>query len=277
MTSGPDAPWAAELITSAGNAVVKRIRHLATRRAREAEQATLVEGIQPVRQAAEAGFTIDTLVVAPGLLHSASARAFVDERHRAGVRVAALSDELFTRVSGRDRPAGLAAIVATRATAPAELVLGDRPVVVALERIGNPGNLGTVLRTADATGAAAVALVGPTVDPWDPAVIKASMGAVFAVPTVRFESVDDLLRWAADGELTVVTTAGRAPQPLWQTRFGDRLVLLLGGEGPGLSDQTLARGRLQVGIPMVGTAESLNVGVAAGVLLYEVWRQRTEL
>jgi tRNA G18 (ribose-2'-O)-methylase SpoU len=104
--------------------------------------------------------------------------------------------------------------------------------------------------------------------------VKASMGAVFNVPAVRLDDEAALYAWARPRGVAVATTAGRAPQPMWRTALPDRLVILLGSEGDGLDDEALGRGDLQLAIPMTGRAESLNVAVAAGVLLYEAWRQR---
>lgn len=264
-----------ELITSAGNPLVKRIRRLQQRRHRRTESATVVHGIQPVRQADEAGIRFETLVVAPDLLRAESARRFVAERESAGVPVAWLSAELFTRLSDRDGPTGLAAVITTGETDPVALPDPPGPATwLAIEHLGNPGNLGTVLRTADATGTAGLLLVGPTADLWDPVTIRASMGAVFSVPTARLDDTTELRAWAHDRSAAVVTTAARAPQSLWQAEFPERVVVLFGSEQQGLDDDTLATGDLAVSIPMTGTAESLNLAQAATVLLYEVWRQR---
>ena len=262
------------LITSADNPTVKRIRSLADRRHRRAESAAVVHGIQPVRQAAEAGFAIDTLVVAPDLLRSESAISFVAAQQDVGVRVTRLSADLFTRLSDREHPSGLAAIVRTRDLGPGDLTSGPAAAFVALHRLGNPGNLGTIVRTADAAGADGVLLVGPTADQWDPKAVKASMGAIFSTPVVRLPDEAALFDWAHQEDLRVITTAARAARQMWEISFPSRHVLLLGAEGDGLDDQTLAHGDLQVSIPMTGTAESLNVAVAAGVLLYEAARQR---
>ncbi len=263
-----------ELISSAGNQLVKRMRRLGQRKHRRAEDACVVEGIQPVRQAHEAGWRIDTLVVAPELLRAESAQAFVADAEESGTPVARLTGELFTRLSGRDGPTGLAAIVET-SVRPEVPTAGATQTWVAVERLGNPGNLGTILRTADATGAAGVILVGPTADPWDPATIKASMGAVFAVPIVTLDDLTALRDWAEGRDAQLVTTAARAEHSLWQVTFADRVVLLLGSEQEGLDNRTLGGGDLSVSIPMTGTAESLNLAQAATVLLYEVWRQRS--
>src|SRR5262249_19893307 len=152
----------ADLITSSANPVVKRMRLLAERRHRRREGAFVVQGIQPVWQAVEAGGGIEELVVAAGVVGRSSGARGVAGRVAAqkagGVRVARLSDELFGRLSEREGPPGLAAIVRGRVMALGELQAGPRSVFVALHEVGNPGNLGTIIRTANAAGACGVVL-----------------------------------------------------------------------------------------------------------------------
>ena len=266
-----------ELITSGANPVVKRVRLLADRKHRRRAGAFVVEGTQLVWQAVEAGADVEILLVAPGLLgRSAAARrltAMIAGQEERGVRVARLSDEVFTRISGREGPSGLAAIVRRRLAGLAGLAAGPAAVFVALHSIGNPGNLGTIIRTANAAGAAGVVLVGQTTDPFDPAAVKASMGALFTLPVAHAATPAEFFGWAAAVGVTVVTTSARAGQSFWDASYPRPLALLLGAEGAGLPSEVLARGDRQVQIPMSGTAESLNLAVAAGLLLYEVNRQ----
>jgi TrmH family RNA methyltransferase len=265
-----------DLITSSANPVVKRMRLLADRRHRRREGAFVVQGIQPVWQAVEAGAAIETLIVAPGLLgrSSAARRAMemVTGQEAGGVRVARLSDELMRRLSDREGPSGLAAIVRARVRTLAELPAGPRSVFAALHEIGNPGNLGTIIRTANAAGAAGVVLVGQTTDPFDPVAVKASMGALFALPVAQAGEAGEFFSWAAGHGVTVITTSARAAASFWDASYPRPLALLLGAEGAGLPEEVLARGDAAVRIPMVGTAESLNLAVAAGLLLYEAQR-----
>lgn len=271
----------AELITSSANPVVKRVRLLAERRHRRREGAFVVQGIQPVWQAVEAGASIETLIVAPGLLgRSAAARritAMVAEQEASGVRVTRVSDELFGRLSDREGPPGLAAIVRGRVAGLADLPAGPGSVFVALHEIGNPGNLGTIIRTANAAGVAGVVLVGQTTDPFDPVAVKASMGALFGLPVAQAGEPGEFFAWAAGHGITVVTTSARAPAGFWAASYPRPLALLLGAEGTGLPAEVLARGDIQVRIPMAGTAESLNLAVAAALLLYEAMRQAGDL
>lgn len=257
-----------ELITSAANPLVKRIRALADRKHRRREGAFVVEGIQPVWRAVEAGWDIDTLLVVPERL-AESARAMVDEQRARGIRVVELGAELSGRLTDRDRPPGLFAVVRSRNTALDELPVPPDAVFVALHGVANPGNLGTVVRTADAAGAAGVILVGDTADPFAPAAVKASMGSLFATPIAAAADAEELFGWARARAVDVLATSGYAEPAHWELNYSPPLVVLLGNEGEGLPADLLARAARTVRIPMVGTAESLNLAVAAALVLYE--------
>lgn len=271
----------AEVISSAANPLIRRVRLLADRRHRRREGAFVVQGIQPVWQAVEAGADIETLIVAPGLLRPAAARAMVARQEERGVRVARVTPDLFTRIADREGPAGLAAIVRARLAALTELTAAAGSVYIALHEVGNPGNLGTIIRTASAAGVSGVILIGAATDPYDPAAVKASMGALFDVPVAYATTAAEFLAWAAGQRVRVAAATARAENSLWAADLTPPLALLLGSEGDGLPDDVLERagpagGGLHVRIPMTGTAESLNLAVAAGILLYEV-RRRTGL
>jgi len=270
----------AEVISSAANPLIKRVRLLADRKHRRREGAFVVQGIQPVWQAVEAGADIETLIVAPDLLRPPAATAMVFDQEQQGLPVARVSADLFTRIADRDGPAGLAAIVRARPVPLAGLTATAGSVFTALYRVGNPGNLGTIIRTASAAGAAGVILIGPAADPYDPAAVKASMGALFDVPVATAATEAEFLAWAADQRVAVLAAALGGERTLWEAEFAPPLAILLGSEGEGLPASLLDRidpaAGQRVRIPMTGTAESLNLAVAAGILLYEV-RRRTGL
>ncbi len=261
-----------DLITSGANPLVKRIRALSERKHRRREGAFFVEGLQPVWQAVEAGAPIERFVVAPELLTSEPARRLIAEQEARGIPVARVAAALFASLSDREGPTGLGAIVRAQTSRLDDLPVRPDAPLVALHEIGNPGNLGTIIRTADAAGAGGIILLGETTDPFAPAAVKASMGALFAVPIAHVAEPDQFFTWAAARGVAVVATSARAPTPHWSARYPRPLALLLGSEGAGLPADLLARGDLHVRIPMAGTARSLNLAVATGVLLYEIRR-----
>lgn len=265
-----------EIITSAANPLVKRMRLLAERKHRRREGAFVVEGIQPVWRAVEAGWQIETLIVAPELLGSSPALTMVAEQEANGVRVARLDRDLFLRLSDREGAPGLAAIVRGRVSTLGDLTVGPDSVFVALHEIGNPGNLGTIIRTVDAVGGAGVILIGDSTDPFAPAAVKASMGSLLAVDVAHVAEAGEFFGWAGGSGVEVVATSGRADCDHWDARYRAPVAVLLGSEGEGLPEGLLARSDRRVRIPMVGTAESLNLAVAAGVMLYEVRRKQID-
>lgn len=259
-------------VSSTSNPLVKRIRALRRRKERERERAFFVDGIQPVWHALDRGVPIETLVVAPDLLTSAAARDRIEHARVTGTSVVTVTPAVYESLSERDGPSGLGALVGLSERLLTDLRVEDGAVVVGLDGIGNPGNLGTIVRTADGAGATAVVVVGRSADPFDPAAVKASMGTLFSVDVRRASSLDELFEWAAAQGITVVTTSARAETPYHAAPYELPTLILLGSEGEGLPVDALARGDLQVRIDMHGVASSLNVAVAAGILLFEVRR-----
>lgn len=264
----------AETISSASNPLVKRMRLLANRKHRREQGAFIVEGLQPVWRAVAAGWDIEALIVDPDLWPDSPAAAMVAEQEARGVRVARLTRDLSDRLSSRDGSVGLSAIVRSRHAGLSDLAVTPDAVFIALHQIGNPGNLGTIVRTADAVGSAGVILLGDTTDPFGPASVKASMGSIFATKVAHTREPGEFLDWARANHVAVLAASGTASVDHWDASYQPPLTLLLGSEGEGLPEGLLAAANSRIRIPMTGTAESLNVAAAAAILLYEV-RRRT--
>ncbi len=250
-----------------------RIRRLASRRYREQEGVCYVEGIRPVLDAVESGTRLEALVVCPELLRSEVAWQVAREQQAAGVPIVELSRASFERLSDRENPIGLAAVVYWRPLSLESLPAGPEALLVMAEEMRDPGNLGTLLRTMDAVKGSGVIVVGASTDPTHPKCLKASMGTLFRVPVARAESVEAFLDWAKAHHIWTVATTARRGSSFWSLSYRRPLALLLGNEGEGLRAETLQRADAIARIPMWGTASSLNVSVAAGVLLYELRRQ----
>ncbi|MGL4832420.1 MAG: TrmH family RNA methyltransferase [Propionibacteriaceae bacterium] len=263
----------ADLITSTSNPTIKRARALMDRKHRRLEGCFLVEGGQPVWRAVELGWHIDTLIVAPALVHRPEVHEMVQRLRDQGVRVVDVAPNVYNVITEREHPGGLAAIVRMRSPHLSDITVADDTVVVALEQVGNPGNLGTIIRTADAAGAAAVILLGDVTDPYAPIAVKASMGSLFSVPVIH-TSREDFQHWAHESGVTTVATSGTAADDHWSAHYHRPLALLFGNEGTGLSAEALDFADTTVRIPMTGSAESLNLAAAAAILLYEVARPR---
>ncbi|MDQ3983100.1 MAG: RNA methyltransferase [Actinomycetota bacterium] len=262
-----------ELISSPANPLLKRIRKLRRRKHREAERALFVEGIAPLWAAAESGAGVEVVVIAPELLTSDRAADLVASLERRETTVARVTGEAFASIADRENPSGLGAIVRVPDRSLQDIVIEETALVVVLHEVGNPGNLGTIVRTADAAGAAGVVVTGASADIWHASSVKASMGTVFATPVVSAQ-VDEALAWARERDLGVVATSAKGTVHHWDTTYPERCVLLFGSEGSGLPPELLAAADVTVRIPQRGAASSLNLAVAAGILIYEATKYR---
>jgi len=259
------------VITSLANPAVKRIRGLARRREREAAGLFFVEGIRLVAQAADLGAPIVEVVLAPDLLHSEFARGVADRLAAGGVPVLEVSGKVFAGLSAKEGPQGIGAVVRQQWMRLEDISLAGSLCWIALDAVADPGNLGTILRTSDAVGAGGVILLGHTTDPYDPTAVRASMGAIFAQRLVRSDAAD-LARWAKGQGATIVGTSDRATDDYRTVTYPEKLILLMGSERQGLTEGMPAN--LMVRIPMVGVSDSLNLAVATGVVLYEIFSRR---
>ncbi len=234
----------------------------------------LIEGIAHVRQALDHQAELERIFYCPELLRSGSALAAVERAQDQGVEATVLGREPFESIVERDHPSGLAAVAVMHQRDLRELKPSPTAMIVGLVDIGNPGNLGSIIRTVDAVGGQAVVLMGESTDEYHPQAVKASMGTLFSVPVYRCATPQGLVEWGARVGLPVVTTSARARQVLWDAQLPDAAVYLFGSEAQGLGPELVAAGQLSVAMPMEGVASSLNLAVAVGVVLYEVKRRR---
>ncbi len=260
-------------VTSRSNPTVKLIRSLRERKERDRAGLFFVEGIRLAVEAAQLGADIQTLVVASTLLKSPMALEMVEQQRQSGVNVLDVTAEVFDSISGKEGPQGIGAVVRQKWESLGAMQPGDGLCWVALDEPQDPGNIGAVLRTADAAGCAGVILLGHSADPYDPAALRASMGAVFSQRLVRAD-FSDLAAWARAHGAAMVGTSGSGQVEYRAAAYRFPLVLLMGSERAGLSAEQQAACDMVVRIPMVGRSDSLNLAVATGVMLYELYARR---
>jgi TrmH family RNA methyltransferase len=264
-------------ITSTQNPRFKTLRSLRLRKYRQREGLFLIEGIRIVEEALTGGAPVETLVYATDLLVSQRAQALLERLVPA--RHLVLSGDLFRTLSQRDDPQGIAATVRIQDRTLADIPLIDDLLVIVAYQLRDPGNLGTIIRTADAAGATGVVVVEPSVDLYDPQTVRATMGSLFALPIVRVPDGAVLPRWLDDVRsaglpLLVVSSSARATQLHYEADYRRPLVLLVGSERHGLPQPVRDSADIDVRLPMVGRATSLNAAAATAALVYEIVRQR---
>lgn len=260
------------MIDSPHNQHVRRLRSLATRKGRGAHAQFLVEGVRALEEALEGDLQPVTVAVCPELFSGERAAELATELSARGLPVLKLTARAFRSFSQVQAPEGIAAAVAIPRTTLADLP--DSDLIVAAVDVRDPGNFGALVRTADAAGAGGFVAAGHCVDAYDPKTVRATAGSIFHLPLVTGADVDDLLQWAAARELHTVAASLDDALPHTAIRYPLRTLVLVGNEANGLPPEVAGRAELRARIVMPGRAESLNVVVAAGILLWEILRQR---
>jgi len=264
----------ASRITSRNNLLIKRIRVLHDRKERERTGLYYLEGIRLVMQAVLHNARIETLVTCPTLLTNPFARRMAAGMARSGVPTLEVTPEVLHSLALVDDPQGIGAVVRQRWQPLERVKLGGRLCWVAHDMVQSPGNLGSIIRTSDAVGGAGIILLGDSTDPYDPATVRAGMGAMFTQRFVR-TTPDELVRWKEPRKWLLVGTSPAASVDYREFDYTTApIILLMGSERKGLSPQLQSMCDAVVRIPMVGESDSLNISIATGVMLYEVFNHR---
>ncbi|MEO8356531.1 MAG: RNA methyltransferase [Chloroflexota bacterium] len=253
------------LIISPGNPLIKKVRALRQKKARMESGMFLVEGIHHVGEVVSAGWDVDSVLYAPGLLTSDFARELVT---RLADKPQPVSAQVMESMADKDNPQGIIAVVRQRKPELATLQPASMTRAAALVSPQDPGNVGTILRTLDAVGADALFLLDRGVELYHPTVVRSSMGTIFW-KTVIQTSFNEFVNWARQGNIQLIGTSAHGivdhrtflPKVPW--------VLMLGNEQKGLSPEQINACDVTVSVPMKGRVSSLNLAVAAGVLLYQ--------
>jgi len=264
-------------ITSLANPVIKDIKGLSQKKNRESSGHFMAEGLKLVIDALDTGWHIDTLIYAK----SAKGKPLVDKvaarTVAAGGLVLEVTEKILSSITHRDNPQSVVGIFQARWMPLAQVKPKASETWVALDRVRDPGNLGTIIRTADAAGASGVILIGETTDPFALETVRATMGSVFAIPVVR-TSPADFLKWQRTAGVSVVATHLKGAVDYRKPDFSARpVVILMGNEQAGLPDDLAEAADIRVRIPQQGRADSLNLAVATGIMLFEARRHLLKL
>lgn len=262
-----------EIITSLQNPRVKNLVKLRDRGPRDEQQVFLVEGYRAIARALERGVRPREVFFCRDWFLGINEDALLRQAGEAGAELIELGREAFAKVAYRDRPEGLLAIVAQWRKAPEDLALPAEPFLLVVEAIEKPGNLGTLLRGADAAGVDAVIVCDPVTDLFNPNVVRSSTGVLFAVP-VALGSTREVIAFLRGRGIRTVATTPAAASSLYDCRLTGPLAVVMGSEQFGLGAEWLEAADEKVRIPMAGQADSLNVAMAAMVTLFEAVRQR---
>jgi RNA methyltransferase, TrmH family len=286
-SGNPVQGMAVEKISSLQNPRVKQLVKLRDRRPRDEAGVFLVEGYREIRRALEKKVPMAEVYFSPEWFLGENEPALIAEAQAAGAQAFELSKEAFAKVAYRERPDGLLAVAPQWKRALEDLNVAGlaeagpgsatpatkAPLLLVVEAIEKPGNLGTILRSADAAGCDAVIVCDPVTDIFNPNVVRASTGVLFSVPLVVEEN-SRVLAWLKEKKVRIVATTPAAEKIYSDADLRGPLAIVMGSEQYGLSEFWLKHADLTVRIPMAGQADSLNVAMATIITLFEAVRQR---
>ncbi len=260
------------VITSAKNPRIKAVADLRDRRAREASGITLIDGARELARALAGGAAVLEAFVDWDHL-DLEGRAAVSDAHHRGAHITEVSGPVLDRIAYGDRSEGVVATVRIPDLSLARWSVPADPLLVVLEAVEKPGNLGAVLRSADGAGADGVIAADPTTDLFNPNAVRASLGTIFGVPVASGTSAD-VIAWLRGRGIRIVTTRVGAPASYADTDLRGPVAIVMGSEADGLTPIWDGPDVTAVSLPMLGIADSLNVSTTAAILLYEARRQR---
>lgn len=260
-------------ISSTANRRIKELVKLRQRSHRDELGLMLIEGYREIKRALHNKHLPLDLFFCSDLFQGKNNMELVNECKQAGAELMSCSASVFHKISYRDRPDGLLATAPQVRLSLSDLNVPACPFIVVAESIEKPGNLGTILRSADATGVHAVIVCDKCTDINNPNVVRASIGTIFSIPVIETSSTE-ALQWLKERRIRTIAATPHASMIYTEADFSTGSAIVLGTEQYGLSEKWLDESSLQVRIPMLGQSDSLNVASSATILLYEAARQR---
>ena len=260
------------IISSLQNPLIKNVLLLGEKpRARSEQNRIVIEGTREIRLAVGGGFNITDLFYTPDLVSEEDLTSLGWQENR--IKTVEITREVFNRLAYRKDSGGLIALAEPRRLGFADLLLSRKPLLLVLETIEKPGNLGALLRTADAANLDAVIICDPQTDIYNPNAIRSSIGCIFTMPVVTSSSAD-AINWMRTAGIRMFGTALTATHHYHETDFNQPAAIVMGSEANGLSRTWLEKADDLIKIPMLGKIDSMNVSASAAIVIFEAMRQR---
>ena len=269
---GPGRVGQVKEVTSLANPIIKDIKALSQKKGREETGTFMAEGLKLVIDALELGWAINTLIYAKNAKDKPLVTKVAARTVAAGGLVLEVSEKVLSAITRRDNPQMVVGVFKTKWRSLSDIRPAANETYIALDRVRDPGNLGTIIRTADAAGASGVILVGECTDPFSLETVRATMGSVFALPVTR-ATPEEFLAWKKGAGVSVVATHLAGAVDYRTVDYKKKpVVVLMGNEQQGLPDQLAKDADQLARIPQAGLADSLNLAVATAVMLFEARR-----
>jgi TrmH family RNA methyltransferase len=263
-------------ITSLANPHIREMLSILRRRSDTGDRFFLIEGMHLLEMALDADAAIKEVFFTAQFDSKEEGIRMLNRLAAGGIRLVEVTGQIMSRLTDTETPQGIAAVVRHQARGLGDLRLSSRPLLVVLDRIQDPGNLGTIIRTADAASADAVLLLPSTCDPFMQKTIRSTAGSIFNIPVIQ-AGLDELIAFMGEAGVKVAVASADAPSSLYETDLSGPVALVFGNEAQGVSSEMRQIADFAFRVPVPGKAESLNVATAAAVSIYEAIRQRQQI
>ena len=262
-------------ITSPSNSIIKEIKSLYRRKERWAKRLFLIEGIKIVEECIDNGYPITNILYSDELFNVRGGEALFN-KIKSYDRLINIPDKLYRYISDVENPQGILAIAEFEINSIGNIKDKENPFFLLLDEVQDPGNMGTIIRTADAFGIDGIIVVEGCVDIYNPKVVRSTMGSIFRVPIYYEADGIDAINKLKKENITIYSTSLKGSQYIQDIDFKKGCTLIIGNESRGVCKALYTLADKLIKIPMVGEAESLNAAVASSIIMYEVMRQRTQ-
>jgi len=262
-------------ITSTKNPLVKEIKSLHKKKGRVKNSAFIIEGIKIINEALENNYPLEKIIYTDKLFDNNDGEKLLN-RIKDKYELVYVSDNVFNEISDTETPQGILAVAQLKYKVADEISLNNNPFLLYLDEVQDPGNMGTIIRTADAFNVDGVIISEGCADPYNPKVVRATMGSIFRTPLFFASKGLDTLIKLKDKGIKIYSSSLEGSIPIYKADYSGGLVLVIGNESKGVSRDIQLMSDILIKIPMPGKAESLNAGVAASIMMYEITKHRSE-
>lgn len=268
-----------EYISSPANKLIKEVISLKQKKYRDSLGMFIAEGVRLVEECVNAEWPVETCIYTEAASTRERARHLIDRLEKQNCHMVIVPENIYHKISDTDQPQGIMVILKKRQLLTKNLVStnGKMPLLVVLDGIQDPGNVGTIIRTADAAGCTGVIALKGSADVYAGKTVRATMGSLFHLPITEGVSTIELITVLKEAGISMLATSLQKSDVYYQSRLNRPVAIVMGNEGQGVSRELLEAADTCINIPLVGQAESLNVAVASGIILYEAVRQRVNL
>ncbi|KNF07488.1 tRNA/rRNA methyltransferase YsgA [Gottschalkia purinilytica] len=264
-------------ITSSSNHIIKTLKLLHKKRGRQKEKSFFIEGIRSVEQSIVSNADIKYIVYSDMLFDTKGGKELLEKIQTLGYDIYYITDKLFREISDTEHPQGILSVLSFKFYKLEEVLLKEKNFLVLLDRVQDPGNMGTIIRTCDAFGANGIIVSNGCVDIYNPKTVRSTMGSIFQVPIIEYEDIKDAIYDLKSKNIDIISTTLQSSDYCYNTDFNKNFALVIGNEASGISDFIVEASSSLVKIPMLGNAESLNAAIASAIIMYEVVRQRQNI